>query len=148
MTAAFYSALRLGTKWFCQKKYVVEPRVVGVEVRDEKTGEWSFLILVYTLMWKKLVTWATHFASARQMAMLIKALSDSPDLYHPIVGDLHVRNVPVQFAEELGLPYGHGFKPCPEPVRIRLPAGSGNDSARQSQVQWVAPCWIESSFRA
>lgn len=134
--------------WICKQKELVEPSVIGVEIKDEVTGEWSFLLLCYSFAWRRFATWCNHFASANQMASLVKAISDSQKICYSILGDLHIRNVPAQFAQELHLPFGEGYGEVLDTPYIRLPSAPGSPNSKLATVQWVGPCILDSSFRS
>lgn len=136
----------LGTVWYCQKHDLEVPELLGVEVEDEATGEWSFILLTYSFVWKILRSWASHFASAKHMAQMFQALSESKKLFYEPLGDLQVRNMPQAYAEELSLPVQAGLSGSIFPPRIRLPATPGHAYEQGTKVQWVGPILLASSL--
>lgn len=139
--------MHLGVLWYCDRHYLKVPDIVGVEVEDEETGQWSFALLFYGFVWKTFTTWSTHFASSSQMAQLLQALSQSKAIFYPRLDKLYVRNIPEAYAAEFSLPFQTGFAGSEWPARIRLPVEPGR-AFESKKVHWVGPNVLDSVLRA
>lgn len=138
----------MGGNWYCEKFGFDAPQLFGVEVCDEETGDWSFLLLAYGFLWKMLHTWAGHFATAHQMATLLKALSESGKLRYTCFDDFAVNNMPRAFAEQYGLPFSElGYSRIYTPI-VRLPVTENHSYQQDNQVQWLGLGNITSNIRA
>lgn len=124
------------------------PSVIGVEIQDDDTGDWSFIIMTYGFVWKDFPTYATHFSSGRQMASLIKALSESKRLHYPCLGNLQIQNVPRAFADEFGLSYSSGFFAAYHVPVVRLPVTTDHPHRSDQAVHWIGRGNFGSSTRA
>lgn len=143
-----YQSVCLAARWHCEKFGYEEPTIIGVEVEDTLTGDWSFIMISYGFINKMFVTWASHFSSAQQMAALIKALSDTKKLHMPHFDDFRVNNVPQAFAEAYGLTYSPLFcNPKFAPL-VRLPVSPGHPHQSGKQVHWIGMGNFGSTTRA
>lgn len=134
--------------WYCERKGLEVPHIIGYEIEDEKSGNWSFLLLWYGFAWNRVETWCCHFASADQMAALLKAISESQSIVHPLRGSLRIRNVSQEFAADLQLrPLRQGEVGLP-PTRVRLPAVLGSSKSETRAVQWIGPCVLSLGLRS
>lgn len=116
-----FKAHCLAGRWYREKFGLQAPQSLGLEIRDEDTGDWSFMLVGYGFIYKILHTWAGHFANALQMATLLKALSESRHLCYPGFKGFCVNNVPEEFAEAFGLPFSPlYYNPIYFPL-VRLP---------------------------
>lgn len=119
-----------------------------MEVCDEDTGDWSFVLMGFGFLWKNVHTWAGHFANARHMATLIKALSQSRKLCYPGFRDFSINNVPTEFAEAYGLPFADlAYNPPYTPL-VRLPVTSDHPFEQENKVRWLGLGNMVSSTRA
>lgn len=124
------------------------PQVVGVEIHDEATGDWSFLLIAYGFVWRFLHTWAGHFANARQMAALIKALSHCKKLRHPHFTELCINNTPAAFANAYGLTHSEAYRVSGFLPYVRLPDTVEHPHNSQNQVHWLGLSNFFSTTRA
>lgn len=132
-----YESWCLGAEWYCNKYGLEQPPVIGVQIEDTDTGEWSFVLMSYGFIWRDFPTYVAHFSSASQMASLIKALSDCKKLHYPRLGDLLVNNVPLTFAEEYGLPFSPKYYSDRWVPVIRLPVTAEHPHRSDKPVHWV-----------
>lgn len=143
-----YDAYCLGGKWFCEKFGHETPKLLGMEVCDEDTGDWSFILIGYGFLSKILHTWAGHFANAHQMAALIKALSESAKLCYPCFQDLCINNTPEVFAKDYGLPFSALYcNPIYSSI-VRLPVTPEHPYNQDNEVRWIGLSNIVSNTRA
>lgn len=119
-----------------------------MQIQDIDTGEWSFMMLSYGFIWKSYPTYAAHFSSARQMASLIKALSECKKLHYPRLGNLSVNNVPQAFAEEYGLPHFFGYYAAQHVPVVRLPVTTEHPHRSEKAVHWIGLGHFGSTTRA
>lgn len=127
----------MGGRWYREKFGLEAPHILGVEIFDEDTGDWSFVLVGYGFLWKVLHTWTGHFANARQMAALIKALSESRKLWYPGFQDFYINNVPQNFAEEYGLPYSPLYCKPQYSQLVRLPVTPEHPFRQDNKVRWI-----------
>lgn len=148
-TVNHYESFRSVAKWYCKEYGLEEPSIIGVQMQDDDdTGPWSFIIMSYNFIWKEYPTWAAHFSSARQMAALVKALSECKKLHYPRLGHLQVNNVPQAFAEEYGVPHSLGYySPAFVPV-VRLPITATHPNRPDQANEWIGRGNFGSTTRA
>lgn len=142
-----YEAYYLGSKWYCEKFGYEAPKLFGVEVCDEDTGDWSFLLIGYGFIWKIVHTWAGHFANAVQMAALIKAVSESKTLSYPAFKHICINNVPTEFAEAYGLPFSPLYYNTIFSQLVRLPVTPEHPYEQDNKVRWIGLGNITSNTR-
>lgn len=143
-----FESFRSTVEWHCDKFDLERPSIIGVEIEDDATGDWSFILMSYSFIWKSCQTWAGHFSSARQMASLIKALSECRKAHHPRLGDLRVNNVPQSFAEDYGLSFTTGQLSASWKPVVRLPVSAEHPHQSGKAVHWVGRGTYESNTRA
>lgn len=143
-----YESYCLAANWYCDKYDFERPSIIGVEIQDDETGDWSFIMLCYGFIHKEFQTWAAHFSSARQMASLIKALSECKKIHYPRLGDLRVLNVPQSFAEEYGLSFTTGQLSAKCAPVMRLPVSAKHPHQSGKAVHWIGRGSFESTTRA
>lgn len=127
----------MSAEWYCRKFGLKIPPLIGLEIEDEITGDWSFLLMDYGFAWGQIYTWAGHFSSATQLAILLKALSESRQLPYYTAENMIVNNVPQVFADVYGLPssglyYKKGYKPI-----VRLPSTRAYPHESKRKVHWL-----------
>lgn len=119
-----------------------------MEICDDDTGDWSFVLIGHGFLGKKLHTWAGHFANALQMAALIRALSDSKLLGYPGFQDFCINNVPREFAQAYALPFSElGYNPAYFPI-VRLPVTEDYPYNHKNEVRWLGVGNMTSNTRA
>lgn len=102
----------------------------------------------YNFIWKEYPTWAAHFSSARQMAALVKALSECKTLHYPRLGHLQVNNVPQAFAEEYAVPNSLGYYSLAFVAVVRLPITVTHPHRPDQANQWIGQGNFGSTTRA
>lgn len=138
----------LTARWYCEKFNLEQPQIVGVEIEDKATGDWSFLLMGYGFVWKILHTWAAHFANAHQLAALLRTLSDSKQLLHTYFPELCANNVPLAFAQANNLPYAEGFCNPKFAQVVRLPDTPWHRHRPGRKVHWIGIGQAGSSTRS
>lgn len=136
------------TEWFCKKKGVRIPDVLGYEVDDADSGNWSFLLFYHGFTWWRHVTWANHFATAEHTGMLLKAVSESRHLSAPVLTDFLVRGVVERHMQELGLLFQPESAVDKYGIRIRLPDVPGSSVYPRRPVHWIGPCTLDPAIRS
>lgn len=132
-----FEAYCLASRWYRQKFGLQAPQSLGLEICDEDTGDWSFILIGYGYIHKILRTWAGHFANASQLATLLKALSDLKHICHPGFKELCINNVPEDFAQTYGLPFSSLFlDPKYFPI-VRLPVTPDHPYKHDNRVRWL-----------
>lgn len=81
------------------------------------------------------------------MGMLLKAVSDSEAMYHPLFRSLVVKNVAEKHAEELHLQVQSTCDIGLSLPRIRLPDLPGSVEHPRRKVHWVGPCMLDAAIR-
>lgn len=138
----------MGGRWYREKFGLEAPRILGAEIYDEDTGDWSFVLIGYGFLWKVLHTWAGHLATAHQMATLIKALSESRKLGYPGFQDFCMNNVAKEFAEAYGLAFSELCCRPPYTPLVRLPVTSNHPYRQDNKVRWLGMGNTASNTRA
>lgn len=133
----FFQSTILAAEWYFKKKGLSVPDVLGFEVEDADTGDWSFLLFFFGFSWGRHYIWASRFAIAEHTGMLLKATSESRLLSHPSLASLVVKGVPERHMEVLGLPLKLADAVGLSDIRIRLPDLPGSAEQTPKKVHWV-----------
>lgn len=148
MVVEFFRSICLTTKWMCEKKGLESPRIIGFEVEDIESGDWSFLLFWYGFSYNRFETWSSHFATAEHLAAILNTVSQTRSVLHPLRNGFFVRNISTSFAKQLGLQALRQSEVDLPPTRICLPRISGQSDSKAKVVEWVGPSVLSAPLRS
>lgn len=140
----------LSTHWFCEEYNLKKPTLLGAEIEDPITGHYSFAVLSYSFLHDTISVWASHYATASQAKLLLKALSQSQQFEWSEFTVFKLSNFRQDHAKELDLPFslGHWNSKWTPRLRTPRPVTEKEEERKPRVVEWLGLGVIGSPFRA
>lgn len=145
-----YKSYMLSADWFCEEYNLKKPTLLGAEIEDPVTGEYSFTVLSYSFLHDSISTWASHYSSALQAKLLLKAMSQSQQFPWPELKQFKLANFQQDHARELGLPFSTAYLNSKWTPRLRTPrpVTEKEEDRKPRVVEWLGLGVVGSPFRA